>query len=178
MRYVHSRHIIHLDLKPSNILVNSSGYPWIADFGSSRLVSDRGWSEEMPTVYYAAPEMYRQNEQHTLKCDVFSFGLILYEMLVGKPVFPRSEHLFTVMRRLRDEDFPAIPAESGRVMGDLIGKCWQKEPKDRPSFHEIFTMFESCNFDILPGADPVQLGNFCAVVVRWEEQAGIRYSDN
>jgi serine/threonine protein kinase len=175
MRYVHWRQILHLDLKPSNILVNGNGYPLIGDFGSSRLVSDDNRSEETATVHYAAPEMYREEARCTTKCDVFSFGLILYEILVRKPVFDPSERPFAVIRRLWAMDFPDIPAETGSVMTKLIRWCWETDPQARPSFQQIFKMFESERFEIVPGADPIELSNFCTTVNRWEERAGIRF---
>jgi TPR repeat protein len=175
MRYVHWRQILHLDLKPSNILVNGNGHPLVGDFGSSRLVSDSNRSDEMPTVHYAAPELYKEGAKRTTKCDVFSFGLVLYELLVRKPVFDPSEHPFAVIRRLRAMDLPEIPVETGSVMTTLIRWCWETDPEARPSFQQIFKMFESCRFEILPAADPIELGNFCTAINRWEVRAGIRF---
>jgi serine/threonine protein kinase len=175
MRYVHSRQILHLDLKPSNILVNGKGHALVGDFGSSLPLSDANRSEEMPTVHYAAPELYKEGAKPTTKCDVFSFGLVLYELLVRKPVFDPSEHPFAVIRRLRGREFPDIPGETGSVMTKLIRSCWEMDPKARPSFQQILTLFESRGFEILPGADPIALGNFCATVTRWEARAGIRF---
>jgi serine/threonine protein kinase len=128
----------------------------------------------MATVYYAAPELYRENAKRTVKCDVFSFGLVLYEMVFGKPVFDRSEHAFQVVRRLRAGNLPEIPASAGSVIAKLIPQCWKRDPKERPSFKDIFAMIESCHFEILPDADPIELRNFCTTVVRWEGRAGIR----
>jgi serine/threonine protein kinase len=175
MRYVHRCQILHLDLKPSNILVNGKGHPLIGDFGSSRLVSDTSRSDEMATVHYAAPEMYHERAKRTTKCDVFSFGLVLYEILVKTPVFDPSERPLAVIRRLHARDFPDIPAETGYLMAELIRSCWAKDPEERPSFQEIFTRFESGRFEILPGADPIELCNFCIAINRWEQRAGIRF---
>jgi serine/threonine protein kinase len=174
MRYVHSRQILHLDLKPSNIFLNTNGHPLIGDFGSSCLVCDAPRSEDAETVYYAAPELFQENAERTVKCDVFSFGLILYEMLVGRPVFKPSEGAFAAVRRLRSGNLPEIPPLAGSVMAELIPKCWTKNPRERPSFQQIFTMLEAREFKILPDADPIEIGNFCATVVRWEARAGIR----
>jgi serine/threonine protein kinase len=174
MRYVHWRQILHLDLKPSNILITSMGRPWIADFGSSCRVDDATPREEMATIHYAAPELYRDDMPRTLKCDVFSFGLVLYEILTGTPVFSHSDYPFPILRRLLTGDLPKLPAEHGSVMTDLIRDCWHQDPENRPSFQEIFAIFQSQHFDILPGADPVQLFEFCTGVLNWEEQAGIR----
>jgi hypothetical protein len=173
LRYVHSRGIIHRDLKPSNILVNGKGESLIADFGSSLIVSDDATASGGGTVHYAAPEMYQDEVPCTTKCDVFSFGLVLYEILTRKPVFRPSELPFPVIRRLRIRDLPGLPMEHGRLMQDLIRKCWESDPEKRPSFQEIFTGFKTANFAILPSADRIQIGEFCAAVLEWEGRAGI-----
>jgi serine/threonine protein kinase len=66
----------------------SLGHALIGDFGTSRLeVDDATLTTEAGTVHYAAPEMFNEGEL-TYKADVFSFGLVLYEILVGSAVFP------------------------------------------------------------------------------------------
>jgi serine/threonine protein kinase len=174
MRYVHQCQILHLDLKPSNILIGDKGHPLVGDFGSSCLIYDATPSEEMTTPYYAAPEMHQEHIPRTTKCDVFSFGLVLYEILVGKPVFHSSQGLLVVRRRVFSGDFAEIPREVGPVMAKLILSCWQKVPKDRPSFQDIFATFESLHFEILPGADGGQIGDFCGAILDWEQRARIR----
>jgi serine/threonine protein kinase len=176
MRYVHSRGIIHRDLKPSNILFNSKDRPLIADFGASWIVKDDATqSGGVGTIHYAAPEMYQDDVIVTTKCDVFSFGLVLYEILTGKPVFHPSQLPFGVIRRLRAGDFPELPSDLGTTMQNLLRKCWANDPEMRPSFAEIFAVFKSDDFAILPDANAGKIDEFCTAVVRWEEQAGIRF---
>jgi serine/threonine protein kinase len=84
MRYVHSPQILHLDLEPSNILMNGNGHPLVGDFGSDRLVSDGSRSDETATVYYAAPEMCQAGARRSTKCNLY---WVLYEVIVRKSVF-------------------------------------------------------------------------------------------
>jgi hypothetical protein len=104
------------------------------------------------------------------KCDVFTFGLILYEILARKPVFD-SEHetLVSVIRRLRTLDLPPIPTGSGEVMGELIAKCWQRDPATRPTFEDIWRLFEAHHFEILPGASATAIRHYCHSVLAWEQ---------
>jgi hypothetical protein len=169
MRYVHSRRIIHHDLKPSNILINEKGHVWISDFGSSRFEAEQGTCEAAPgTVRYAAPEQYQDRAVCTRKCDVFTFGLVLYEMLARVPVFERGEPYFVVIRRLRARDLPNLPAEHGCLMQRLIAWCWKQDPANRPSFRDIFDLFESHDFAILPGADRNRIRDFVDRMLAWE----------
>jgi serine/threonine protein kinase len=169
MRFIHSRGIIHRDLKPSNILLNIRWHPWIADFGASCPASG-DWTPtgETGTLHYAAPEMFQEVAECTPKCDVFSFGLVLYEILTKMPVFPRSETPFEVIRRLRARDFPEIPPTCGRLMKALISQCWQTNPEDRPSFEQIFAWFQQHDFAVVPGANCAAISDFCRQVLAWE----------
>jgi serine/threonine protein kinase len=174
MRYVHSRGIMHRDLKPSNILFDSNHRPLIADFGTSWMINDNATPlGSGTTVYYAAPEMYQDDVKCTTKCDIFSFGLVLYEILTGRPVFHAPELAFPVIRRLRAGDLPELPEEHGPLMQKVVRKCWEMDPANRPSFQDILMWFEEQNFEILPTAHAIQIREFCTAVRAWENQAGI-----
>jgi serine/threonine protein kinase len=181
MRFVHFRQIIHRDLKASNIFIRRDGRAVIGDFGSSRFKSDDGtltMTETGPssTVHYAAPELFKEDGELTTKVDVWGFGLLLYEIFGGSPVFPISFSPFDVIRHMRRQYRPIIPVECGEYMGGLIERCWSDDPSSRPSFEAILGEFRDCEFDILPNVDCEDLR--CAVegVLRWEYEAGVSHS--
>jgi serine/threonine protein kinase len=177
MRFIHLRHIIHRDMKPSNILISGNGRALIGDFGSSRADSDYATSTgESGTVYYAAPELFDEGADWTPKVDVWSFGLILYEMMTGAPVFPISLPPFDVIRKMRRQDRPMIPDECGDYMEDLIRRCWSDDPSSRPSFDEILQEFRDLRFAILPAVDCRQLRDAVDGVLRWECDADVPQS--
>jgi proto-oncogene tyrosine-protein kinase Ret len=176
MRYIHSQRIIHHDLKPSNILINEKEYVWVCDFGASRSEDDLT-TPDSETPRYAAPEQWETEVVCTTKCDVFTFGLVLYEILVGTPVFPPSESQFGVIRRLRDRDLPNLPAHHGELMQKLLVRCWQSHPTDRPSFGEIFDMFAAADFEIIPGADRMRIRDFANRIFVRERRAQM-YGDS
>jgi serine/threonine protein kinase len=90
MRYLHSQSIIHRDLKPENILLDRLSRIRIGDFGLAREDSYFFSKPGAGTPLYMAPEIILLGQPPTTKVDVFAFGLILYEILVGRAVFPKS----------------------------------------------------------------------------------------
>jgi serine/threonine protein kinase len=169
MRYVHAQDILHRDLKPSNILLDKDWRAKISDFGLSRPISADGPpTENTGTVCYAAPEQLSPNSPHTTKTDVFSFGLVLYEIISGAPVFARDEPWMNIVRRLRSRQFPVVLETFGSLMQSLIPRCWSNDPQNRPSFQDILTEFQAADFRILPSVDQDLLKKSVDEVLEWE----------
>ncbi|XP_077252262.1 serine/threonine-protein kinase 12-like [Tasmannia lanceolata] len=148
MNYLHENKpeaIIHLDLEPSNILRDDSGHLKVADFGISKLLKvantvneDRAVSREGTSCRYMAPEVFR-NEEYDTKVDVFSFSLILQEMIEGSPPFstkPENE----VPKSYAAKERPPFRAPLKLYsygLKELIEECWSENPLRRPTFREI-----------------------------------------
>jgi hypothetical protein len=141
MRFIHEKGFMHRDLKPSNILLDENFRGLISDFGLSRELSATGApSPDTGTRAYAAPEQLIPGFPYDNKVDVYSFGLIAYEIVTGGFAADRSE--------------AALPAVLfGSVMQSLILRCWSERPSDRPSFAGILNEIERNDFAILPHAD-------------------------
>jgi serine/threonine protein kinase/Tfp pilus assembly protein PilF len=141
----HERGIIHRDLKPDNIFVTRDAVVKILDFGLARIdepavrdptdrttvVGRTSPGMIMGTLGYLAPEQAR-GETADARSDIFSFGVVFYEMLVGKPAFIRSSKMDTIVAILREE--PRL-SDSGRsVPGEveeIMRHCLEKAPEDR-----------------------------------------------
>ncbi|MGE0322504.1 MAG: serine/threonine-protein kinase [Polyangiaceae bacterium] len=88
LKHIHSRNLVHFDLKPSNVLFNDTGTPMVADFGQSRAMSRLGFVNPIPPLYVpcAPPEAYTM-VVGSIKADVYHAGLLLYRMVNGDPMF-------------------------------------------------------------------------------------------
>lgn len=127
LQYLHSRNIVHRDLKPENLLVNHDDVLKIADFGWCA-VSDNMRTTFCGTLDYLAPEMVQgQGHNHTL--DLWSLGVLLYEMVVGRPPFQSTDHSQLISKILSlDIKCPAfIPLE----VQELVKALLQKDPAER-----------------------------------------------
>ena len=137
MDYAHRLDVLHLDLKPANVLMSHSGEPLIADFGLARRVDagTGGGNEEISgTPSYMAPEQaMQQSHPLTASTDIYGLGAILYEMLTGRPPFRGPDAQSTLDSVLHEQ--PASPRSlRAGLSPDLEAiclRCLEKQPSDR-----------------------------------------------
>ncbi|MED6155120.1 hypothetical protein PIB30_002323 [Stylosanthes scabra] len=144
--------IIHRDLEPSNILRDDSGHLKVADFGVSKLLAvkeDRPLTCQDTSCRYVAPEVFKQEEYDT-KVDVFSFALILQEMIEGCPPFSakKDEEVPKVYASKERPPFRAPAKRYAHGIRELIEECWNENPAKRPTFRQIIPKLESIYYTI------------------------------
>jgi serine/threonine protein kinase len=139
LKYLLENKIIHRDLKPQNILVTNLGDIKIADFGFARYFdNDMVIQTICGSPLYMAPEIMK-NKKYDLKSDLWSVGVILYEMLIGHAPF-RAKNIFDLMKQIERNDVK-IPMETNISddCRDLLLKLLQKDPEKRISWPQFFT---------------------------------------
>jgi len=147
LKYLYTEHrIVHRDLNPSNILVNSSGQIKLYNFGFSSQLLDSVADTFVGTGTYMAPERIQGNN-YTIKSDVWSVGLTVFELAVGE--FPyhkestdesEASDILELLQEIVYEPSPKLPKSDAfpEILGEMIDKCLMKNPKERPYPHELF----------------------------------------
>ncbi|RFU72850.1 map kinase kinase [Trichoderma arundinaceum] len=142
-------HIMHRDIKPSNVLINSRGSIKLCDFGVSGELINSIADTFVGTSTYMAPERI-QGEKYTVKSDVWSFGLTIMELAIGKFPFNASEHIddaesapagiLDLLQQIVNEPAPKLPKSDAfpSILEDMVQKCLFKEPEKRPTPQELF----------------------------------------
>ncbi|XP_062161178.1 serine/threonine/tyrosine-protein kinase HT1 [Alnus glutinosa] len=142
MEYIHSQGVIHRDLKPENVLIDQDFHMKIADFG---IACEEAYCDSLaddPGTYrWMAPEMIK-HKSYGRRVDVYSFGLILWEMVAGtipyEDMNPIQAAFAVVNKNLR----PAIPGDCPPAMRALIEQCWSLQSEKRPEFWQVVKVLE------------------------------------
>ncbi|CAI5458178.1 unnamed protein product [Closterium sp. Yama58-4] len=141
MAFLHKNGMIHRDLKSANILLDKEGHAVVGDFGVARLKGERGeMTKEVGTYRWMAPEAFGTSPWPvTHKADVYSFGIVLWEVLTGGVPFADYSPLQAAVAVALNGARPSIPASVPESLRSLIERCWDKTPKERPEFSEILS---------------------------------------
>lgn len=165
MQYLHSKHIVHRDLKSLNVLIDEKYHACICDFGFSKDTTEGELiTRNVGTPFWMAPELSTKNTSniysmsnltcYTPKIDVYSYGIILWETSSG--LFPRTNEL---SRGAMSYQQPSLPLTTPEGVKELYEKCCDLQPENRPSFDEIVHTFMTGKV-LLNGADEKRFMNY------------------
>lgn len=149
MAYVHGLGLIHRDLKSDNLLIFSDKSIKIADFGVARIeVQTEGMTPETGTYRWMAPEMI-QHRPYTQKVDVYSFGIVLWELITGMLPFQNMTAVQAAFAVVNKGVRPIVPNDCLPVLGEIMTRCWDANPDVRPPFTEVVRMLENAETEIM-----------------------------
>ncbi|KAI1230721.1 Ankyrin repeat and protein kinase domain-containing protein 1, partial [Lamprotornis superbus] len=157
MNFLHSMSppLLHLDLKPGNVLLDGNMHVKISDFGLSKWMEQSSRMQYIEssalrgTLSYIPPEMFLQNSKPPgIKYDVYSFGIVIWEVLMQKKPYTGA-NMMAIIVKVAAGKRPGLelvrddwPGECHQML-DLMKRCWDQDPKQRPSFAAPCPRFNS-----------------------------------
>ncbi|XP_036396443.1 mitogen-activated protein kinase kinase kinase 13 [Megalops cyprinoides] len=149
MNYLHLHKIIHRDLKSPNVLVTHNDYVKISDFGTSKELSDKSTKMSFAgTVAWMAPEVIR-NEPVSEKVDIWSFGVVLWELLTGEIPYKDVDSSAIIWGVGSNSLHLPVPSTCPDGFKILMKQTWQGKPRNRPSFRQILLHLDIASADVL-----------------------------
>lgn len=140
LEHTHAKHVLHRDLKSQNIFLTKAGVVKLGDFGIAKVLDHTTAKAEsrVGTPYYVSPEVC-DGRPYNLKADIWSLGVVLYELAALEPPFKANNLVTLVLRILQSEPRP-LSSEFGEDMQDIVSRALQKSPADRPTCGELLAL--------------------------------------
>ena len=142
MAYLHENRIAHRDLKCANILLGDSDTCKLSDFGLSKNAQDvrsmSGCKTDCGSVYWMSPESFK-GEKYGWKCDIWSFGCTVLEMLNKEPPYRELTYCAAMWKIVNEEMTPHFPLTVSHDCKEFTKVCLKRKPELRPSAQELLS---------------------------------------
>jgi len=145
MHFLHSSGIVHRDLKSLNLLLDDKWNVKVSDFGLTKFKEHIKREDTLPgSIHWTAPEILGEADEVDFDlADVYSYGIILWELLTREDPYAGMSTAAVAVAVLRDGLRPEVPDYAPDDYVQLMSNCWDQDPQQRPAFLEIMTRLES-----------------------------------
>lgn len=173
VNYAHQRRMIHRDLKPANVMLDLLGEPYLMDFGIARLIGAPPAAAGTPlgTAAYMSPEQVR-GEEADHRSDIYSLGIMLYEMLSGDPPF-NGDSTYQVMIKQVSEPMPDIQAvgmNTPHSLVTILERALAKDPAGRfPTASEMGVALHTVSLQLQGPADTLATRHLDHLGLLWQQ---------
>lgn len=163
LEYLHSKGVIHRDLKSLNVLLDDNNNAKICDFGMVRTRDSRPMTGMIGTVHWMAPEVLMSTPFYDERVDVYSFGIFLWELLTGQMPYKdmQANQIIRTVTELGER--PPIPEDCPQHLAKLITKCWSQDPEDRPTMAKVVAELQDSKYH-LAGTDEAEFALKAGIV--------------
>jgi NIMA (never in mitosis gene a)-related kinase len=137
LKHIHDRKILHRDLKSQNIFLTKRDFVKLGDFGIARVLSNTKSNAKtiVGTPYYLSPEII-ENQPYSFKSDIWSLGVLLFEMCALQPPF-NATSLHQLAQRIVQGKFDKLPRQYSSSLNSLLAAILVRDPKRRPTINDI-----------------------------------------
>ncbi|CEH17541.1 ste ste11 protein kinase [Ceraceosorus bombacis] len=146
LEYLHSKGILHRDLKADNLLVDQDGVVKISDFGTVRKGADDVYGDVASmslqgSIFWMAPEVLTSTRGYSAKVDIWSLGCVVLEMMAGRRPWSDQEAVEAMFKIGAERRAPPIPADVrlSKAAAHFLRNCFQTEPANRPTAAKLLT---------------------------------------
>ncbi|OHT11677.1 TKL family protein kinase [Tritrichomonas foetus] len=146
IEYLHDRKIIHRDLKSLNILLDANFRAKICDFGMVRTRSQTPMTGMIGTAHWMAPEVVMSSPYYNEKVDVYSFAILLWELLTGDMPYQKLSQVNITLGIIQGTLRPPLPDDTPPKLSELIQKCWNQDPNKRPSMNRVVSNLKQARY--------------------------------
>ncbi|RIB00514.1 kinase-like domain-containing protein, partial [Gigaspora rosea] len=137
---IHEAKLVHKDFHSENIVNENTFSSYITDFGLCKPVSQDSSSDEVYRVlpYIDPVVLYKGGKEYTQKSDIYSFGIIMLEVFTGYPPYHDIPHNLNLVTQICLGRRPEIKCKVPKLLLDLMNKCLDAEPQNRPTAKKLY----------------------------------------